>query len=344
MKKLYLISLIAVMFLMSLSFVSADSANACKLDVSIVNQDPYPAIPDSYVDIVFQVSGVQNAECGGARFELVPNYPFSLDTNDTSRILSGGTFISESKNEWMISYKIRVDTNALDGNSILEVHYAPGTSGADSYTIKKFDIAIKDSRTTFDAVIQEISGSDVSIAIANTGKYTANSVVVRIPEQTAFKVIGTDGQMVGNLESGDYTIVGFSVSPTMQAGFQYPPSRDIKTDSQNLSNKLKFEIYYTDNIGERRIVNMELPLNIAGNSSLQNGNFALRKSSANNNSFWSKWYNWVIIIVVILLLFGLYNKYKSWIKANIFGSHNKKNASDRAPDWIRNSKEKEKNK
>jgi len=319
---------------------AAETSNVCNLEVSLVNQDPYPAIPNSYVNVVFQVSGVQNSNCDGARFELIQAYPFSLDENDSLKILNGATYTSEYKNEWVIPYKLRVDKDALDGNNSIEVHYNSGKGSLDSYSIKKFDIAIQDSRTTFDAVIQETSGSDVSIAIANTGKYAANSVVVRIPEQEFFMASGTDGQMVGNLESGDYTIVGFSISPKMQANFQNVSRGNFRNNTQDSKNKLKFDIYYTDNLGERKTVNMELPLSLAGNFSLQGGNFAgIRRNTGSTNSFLSKWYVWVILLIIVLLGFVFYKKYRSKIKSLFL---HKKNTSEKTPEWINNAKEKEK--
>jgi hypothetical protein len=132
-----------------------DSANACSLNVSLINQDPNPAVPGSYVDIVIQVSGVQNSQCKGAQLQLVSSYPFSLDDNSI-KTLSGSTYASDSSNVWNIPYSIRVDKDALDGDSEIEVHYNSGDSGKallDSYQSKKFAIKIKDSRTTFDADI-----------------------------------------------------------------------------------------------------------------------------------------------------------------------------------------------
>ena len=165
------------------------------------------------------------------------------------------------------------------------------------------------------------------------------TLFVRIPEQEYFMASGTDGQMVGNLESGDYTIVGFSI---LQKGNNF---RNITKGSAPIpqdSKKLKFDIYYTDNIGERRIVNMELPLNLVGNFSLQGRNFAgMKKNAESANSFWSKWYVWLILLIVLLLGYGFYNKYKRRIKALL--SH-KKDSSEKTPDWVRNAKEKEKKK
>ena len=333
MNKFY--PILIIISLMLIAPVLAEiSTNVCDLDVSLINQDPYPATPDSYVDIVFQISGVQNSECDGATFELLPDYPFSLDENNGLKTLEGSTYTLDNKNEWMIPYKLRVDKDALDGNNSVKVRYNLGKWDSDTYYTENFDIIIQDSRTAFDAVIQETSGSDVSIAIANIGKYTANSVVVRIPEQEDFETSGVDGQMVGNLDSGDYTIVGFSLIQKMGI-----PNNSTRRDgmppinfSQQSNSKLKFDIYYTDNIGERRVVNMDLPLRL-GNSSII-GNFNGRKINS-TGSLLSKWYFWVSAAVIILLLAGFYNKYKRRIRTAF---QKTKDSSASTPDWIKKSK------
>ena len=66
--KLILSSLFFAIFLISL--VSA----VCTLEVSLVNQDPYPAVQGDTVRILFQVSGVQDSSCNGASFQLDPGY------------------------------------------------------------------------------------------------------------------------------------------------------------------------------------------------------------------------------------------------------------------------------
>jgi len=330
--------------------VRADSATACNLNVSLVNQDPYPAIPDSYVKLTFQVTGVQNSECDGAYFALVPTYPFSLEENPGWIILNDETYIlgSEYKSSWMIPYTVRVDKDALDDSAEIEVHYSSGKGDptkSESYLIQKFNISIQDSRTAFDAVIQESTGTDVSIAIANIGKYTANSVVVRIPEQDDFAASGTDGQMVGNLDSGDYTIVGFTVSQKMTV-----PNRTAGgiPDFQSQTKKLAFDIYYTDNIGERRIVSMALPLN-TGNSSMTSMGAFPGRMNQKKSSWYSSWVLWVIILGVILI--GVYAAFKKHPKKtkellhriNLFKKKEYPNISsdNKIPDWIRNAKKKE---
>jgi hypothetical protein len=328
--------------LIALNFASAD---ACNLKVTLLNQDPYPANPGDYVKVVFQVAGVGNSNCRGEIFELNPSYPFSLDENESAvRTLETMNYSDDYNTNWIIPYTLRIDKNALDGEAEIKVVYR-FKNWDPAYSInQKFNITIQNSQTNFDAVIQDISGSDVSIAIANIGKYAANAVIVKIPEQDSFITKDVSGQMVGNLDSGDYTVVGFSLSQKMG---QMIRTTAKTSDSQpsvvnTSSNTLKFDIYYTDNIGERRVVGMELPLSLSNSSGLTGmaGGFSGRKRSS-----WSIWYTLLIIAAVFgIIAFILLKKFPKKTKAflvNIkmkFKRNKKAQVSNQIPDWIKNSK------
>lgn len=326
-KSILVLGLSLIFAIITVSFAYA-SSSGCSLNVSLVNQDPYPAIPNDNVELVFQISGVKNTNCEGARITMIPSYPLSLYGDSSTKTLEGSTWTSEYENNydtWTVSYNLKVEEDALDGTPKIEVHYSPGSWKTDSYLTKEFDIMIEDPRTDFDAVIQDITDSDVSIALANVGKYAANSVVVRIPEQEGFKVTGTNGQMVGNLDSGDYTIVSFSLTPTKQQ-----------------LGDLEFDIYYTDALGERRIVNMELPLKM--NSALASINdesmpevFQRRQSSQAQNSWWSNWY----ILIILAIILGIAFLYREKIIV-LFNKRKSRNQnSGMLPEWIKNTKAKE---
>jgi len=314
MNKLFL--LIFILGILSGSFVSVSASTSCDLHITVVNQDPYPAVPNDYVEVVFQMSGVQNPDCKGAWFELIPSYPFSLDEKDSLRILDESTWVFNYKNDWMIPYTLRVDKNALDGAPEIEVHYAPGSWSSDSYFSEGFNVTVEDSRTSFDAVIQEISGSEISIAIANVGEYTANSVVVRVPEQEDFKATGTDGQMVGNLDSGDYSIVSF----------------DISSEKTQTEGTLEIEIYYTDNIGERRIIINDFSINSNDISTKEEIEEGKRERGLSSSLIF-----WVIIVIIGIILIakrkkikGLFNKSK--------GKSSKNKAHKKIPEWFKGEK------
>ncbi len=340
-----------LLILLCINFVSSSdtSAISCAPQITLVNQDPSPAVPGDYVKVLFQVSGI-NQYCKGLKVELQPDYPLSLDTNDsTVQTLGGTTFAPGYSGAWNIPYKLKVSPDALNGDYNLDLKYYAGQSSNAISIQKSFTITVTDSQTAFDAVIQEASSSGVSIALANTGKYAANSVIVRIPEQESFAVTGTNGQMVGNLASGDYTIVSFTVSQRARAGnFSRngvrPPTNSSESGNypQNvsaISNNLKFDIYYTDNIGERRIVNMQLPLNL-GNSSMMGG-FASRSGTRTTSQ--STGFNWTAFLIFLgLVVIGyiVYKKYPGKVD-NLFKGDQKKH-SDGVPGWVKNAKDKEK--
>jgi hypothetical protein len=161
--------------------------------------------------------------------------------------------------------------------------------------------------------------------------------------------------MVGNLESGDYTIVGFTVS-TKAGMSQQNMNRsrnETPTNTQQKSSNLKFDIYYTDNIGERRVVNMELPLNMGGNSSMAGvGNFSARRTTSTSSL--SSLYKWILILGVLIIAYFIYRRYPQQTKDTInkiFSKlrglekkENKSSTNNKIPSWIKNAKEKEKGK
>jgi hypothetical protein len=333
------------------SFVSAletdlNYSTSSVVQIKSLKYEPYPVNPGEYFD--FWVSVQYTKNLGSAiSFELKPEFPFSLDSNESAVISYSGATYSPSI---VLHYKIRVDKNAVEGTNQLKLDYTIYTINGVTYT-QSFDIEVENSMTNFDAVIQDVSGSDVSIAIANVGKYAANSVVVRIPEQDSFTASTIDGQMVGNLESGDYTIVSFTLSQKMSA-MTTPPSRNSSGNFQpgasETNSTLNFDVYYTDNIGVRRVVNMQLPLTLtsSNSSAFGTGNFPGRKTK----SSWSAWYT-VLIIAGVLLIAGFILYKKSKKAKIIFGKLNPKNwknkkssyvTSGNIPNWIKNAKEKEK--
>lgn len=291
----------------SINFVNASITDSCNLRVSLVNQEPYPAVPGEYVRLVFQVSGVQEPSCQGARFMIEESFPFSLDRDHGWKVLESSTrHITGFNTDWLVTYKVRVDRDALDGNHELIYRFAQGNWDDNRHVSERINIEIEDSRTSFDAVIQGISGNDVSIAITNAGKYTANSMIVRVPNQENFNALGNEGYMVGNLASGDYSLVVFNLAPkehiitsnedsvqstqnviteipngivienfnkdveneevveSVPSGSQRgrnAPSTAVTNSSipQSLSN-LRLEVHYTDNMGERRISYLTIPL------------------------------------------------------------------------------------
>ena len=264
------------------------SSSYANIQVKSLRYEPYPVNPGEYFTLWIKAENIGMDLTEDAIFELVPKYPFSLDSNeDTIREYGGLT----TEEPIVMEYKVRVDKDAVEGTNELELRYK--TDKDDSYWIyKEFEIEVDNAQTDFDLVIQEISDGEVSIAIANTGENVAYSVIVRIPEQDDFQAIGTNGQMVGNLDDGDYTLVGF----------------EIQSKSKE-ADELKVQIDYTDEISERRSVIKTIKYG-TGSAALPNSMQipegmtreeyrAQRMAEMNQKEIYQEWWFWLIIIVVL---------------------------------------------
>jgi hypothetical protein len=336
-----------IIMILSLLTVSAAADYSCIPTISLVSQDPVLATPGSYVKLVFEISGLDECK-DGLTVKLNPLYPFSLDSgSDSLRVLNTNPYVLGYKSTWNVGYNLRIADDASGENYTVQMAYHSGTESAISSTFsvnKDFEINIINSLTSFDSVVQETSSSTTSIAIANTGKNAANAVIVKIPSQENYKASGTNGQMVGNLASGDYTLVSFSL--TSARNFMQDMSKENKTlqNPSSESNELKIEIDYTDNIGVRRItyLNLEMPSSaIAGNSTSMMGGFGGYKRSS-----WSVWYTVLIILGVVIVIFILYkifpNKSKKIIEKIFKKKKHELQNENGIPGWVKKEKEKKK--
>ena len=362
MKKILLVSILLAFALISL--VSADTSNVVNyttnsnqgIVVTQLKYSPYPANPGEYIDLWVQAQVVGTVTPSTATFILNAQYPFSLDPSD-SGVQSFGQLGSTPI---VMHFKVRVDQNAVIGDNQLELDYSSSGLGS-TWSVKMLDIQIANVQTSFDMVLQDSTTSEVSLAIANTGQNTANSMIVKIPEQKGFSITGTNGQMVGNLDAGDYTLATFEV---------------VKEGT--VAKNLTVEIDYTDSIGVRRQVFENVTFlsssstssyafmngttgtaimggNVTTGTNLSPGQFpgGAYRRSGNTTS----WVVYVVIIggVIVLLIIGsiIYRKNSKKIKEYFRKKKYQKDQtkakteinnskSQQLPDWIRKVKESEK--
>jgi hypothetical protein len=213
MKKSVLVSIGFLMLLISSVLISAE---ACQLQVSLLNQDPYPAIPGEYVEVVFQVEGVENSECGAISFELLEKYPIEFDPGqDTTKTITGGTFVKDYTNYLMVPYKVRVRNDALDGNTPIEVSYSYEMGGQRTYESKQVNLKIEDVRADFEVFVKDYDATTktISFEILNTAKNDIQALTVEVPSQESIKISGANKDIVGDLDSNEYTSADFSGTP-----------------------------------------------------------------------------------------------------------------------------------
>jgi hypothetical protein len=262
-----------------LSFVSA----SCDLDVSLINQDPYPALPGDYVKLVFQITGTENPECKNIYFELQPKYPIIFDPNETSKVkIKAGAFLQDFSNNILVPYKVRVDQDALDGDNPIEVRFSTDESDlALGSREKDFNLVIEDPKTDFEVFIKDYDFSTriMTIEILNIGEADIEALTIEIPNQENIQIKGAYRNIVGDLDSNDFTTADFEAIPS--------------------EGDLALTLHYTDQINVRR--------SIAKTVTFDPEYFQGRKQDENGTSI-STYF--IIILIVLVVIYWIYRGHK----------------------------------
>jgi len=290
-----------LIFILGLVSVSA-------IDISVDNYYPTPVEAGDYVNVWLKVSNRGSNDVEKATIMLEQSYPFSLDPGEPTEIviekISAESFTIQK-------FKIKVDAAAVEGDNTLTFKYSDFAGSP--WKSKSIPITVVESQTTFDVVLQEVTEEGIFIAVANIGKNPANAVTVRIPEQEDFKTNMVSASIVGNLESGDYTLVSFDISGK---GVQKTLTDETKDNSKsgfdrsqmNFDDKkdLSVQIDYTDPLGLRQSVFKAISLsptalNMASLSSdsLKSGKMG---ADGNSSSFFSGTWFWISIVLTVLLV------------------------------------------
>ena len=228
------IGVIIAILVMIYSFSVIASAEPCNLQISIINQDPYPAIQGDYVKVLFKIDGIRNTECGTVTFGIKEDYPISLDPNVGNPItIKSGVYQKNYASYYLASYKLRIDSNALDGENPIEVYYSTKTA---SNIVKEFDITVEDVRADFEIHVKDYNylTKELTFEILNTAKSDVEALTIEIPKQDDITIKGANRIVVGDLDSNEYT------------------TADFEAILPNKETRINLNVIYTDSINSRR--------------------------------------------------------------------------------------------
>lgn len=276
-------ALIVFGFIMCLAFASAID---CDLSASIVNQDPYPAIPGDYVKVVFQVDGIGNSECGNVEVALLPSYPFTLDPGEKSTYSTGSFFARDYSSFVTLPFKLRIDNEALDGDNQIELSLKYEKGGYQLNSLKKFNISIEDARTDFEVFVKsyDFTTNTLTFEVLNSGKNDVKAVTLKVLDGVRTQLKGADTNIIGDLDSNEYTTADFLVSP--------------------LTTKIPISITYTDSIDVRRTVEKSVEFNPANFEGV-----GAKKGMS----------TWMIIVIVVIVVVGAWFVYRRFFKKKSHG-------------------------
>jgi hypothetical protein len=240
------IILFSILALFAINLVVAEN---CNLQISMLNQDPYPAIQGDYVKVVFQINGLENTDCGTVTFGVKEEYPIYLDPDVQNPItINSGTFKRDYGSFYLAPYKLRIDENALDGDNPIEVFYS--TSRA-SNVIQEFNINVQDTRADFEVNVKDYDYTTrkLTFEILNIKKTDVKALTIEIPKQDGVEIKGANRIVVGDLDSNEYTTAEFEA--ILPQGKKDINLNVIYTDSINVRRELKKVVtfdssYFTD--------------------------------------------------------------------------------------------------
>ncbi|HRZ85364.1 MAG TPA: hypothetical protein P5277_01155 [Candidatus Paceibacterota bacterium] len=283
MKKKLVIVVINLLFIINF-------ANAiCDINATLINQDPYPAIPGEYVKLLFQISGVENSLCKGAKFELLEEYPLIFDPNIQNKFeINSSTYTYDYNSYLMVPYKVRIDKEAINGNNPITTIL---TSNNNQISIlNKFNLEIKDVKTNFEVYIKNYNSetSIITFEVLNIGKNNVEAVTIEIPQQDSISVKGSRSNIIGDLDINEYSTGDFEVIPN--------------------SNKFNIKIKYNDAIQIRREQTYEV--------TYEKELFESRKNDKKS----TPWTMYFAILILLIIVIGLYLKRKIKIKRKLFKS------------------------
>jgi len=272
---------VLVLIVFMTSFVLG-AVNDCKLDVALLNQDPYPAVQGDYVKLVFQIDGIDNPLCENVELELLEKYPISFDPGANPIVqIKGGTHTgAEYSSVLMVPYRVRVDSDALDGDNTIEVKYT--SSGvSSSFQTETFDLNVQDVRADFEVFIKEYDYTThiMTLEILNIADADVEAVTLDIPDQDGFSVKGAKTNIIGDIDSMEYTTADFEIMPS--------------------DGELLLKITYSDSNGVRRVVDKMI--------SYDSSYFSARNGDDSGMSVTT-----ILAIIAVVLVFGY------WLVKKIF--------------------------
>ena len=281
-------------------------------------------IPGKITPITFTINNVGSAPLRDLTFQWENEDDIILPVSSDNTKYIKNIEIGESadlKFDVIASASADPDLYKLD----LSLSYDDPLSGEDKSINTKAGIYVGGA-TDFDVAFSESSNGEYSFSIANIGSVAASSVTIKVPEQEGWKVSGSNSEIIGNLNQGDYTIASFNLQKSNKNSFlrnkdSSQENKDMtnqKTSEKTNQDKIKIDVLYTDSRGNRNTITKEIPISssssLAGMSKEEiSTSMAKKRGYTKSSPLEQIWNNgkWIFIgLIATILIFTLRKRYK----------------------------------
>ena len=188
--------------------------------VTMINQIPDPAEPGKYVDLRFKFENNGSKAAENVEAEILPQYPFSLDPG-TSAVKSLGSINPQQKgdNGVIIKYRLRVDKDALEGESEVKLRYRANKGVWITMPEYKINIQPYDAILLLDKVVSnpEIIGpgekATVDITFNNIAEILLKKVrvILKLGNVPLAPIGSTNEKVIEKIDKNEEATVRFNV-------------------------------------------------------------------------------------------------------------------------------------
>jgi hypothetical protein len=258
------------------SFPASAAVGSANLKVTIVETDPYPAKIGEYLTLNIQVENVGGAQADDVDVEIVPKYPFSLDSKENAIQNIGALNPGRTATK---EFSLYVDKNAQKGTRSIDIRTRTSKNGP--WSSESFDIRVGTETFTSKGTVElaEIVTSPEVFMPGDEGTVTVT-----------LKNTATDPTVtIGGEDFDTNARIQAAVLRPLSDGItvQYAPYYEMGLLGPGESIELTFNIEVEDNAKEG-VHNLELE--IEGNSYDYNSrkNIPLKVDSSNIKVITSK--------------------------------------------------------
>jgi hypothetical protein len=244
-----LIKFVLILLLVCITAATVTAALATNLPsewariiVTLVNQDPDPVEPGSFVDVRFKFEnrGSENAE--DITVELLPEYPFSLYGDSAVEKIGSvhGRQIGDIGR--IVKYRLRVDKDAVEGDNKLKLRYKIGDSAwieSDLFQInvRTHDAVLSVESVTSSGGFKPGSKSSITVSVKNMADSLLKTIKLKLYlSDVPLAPIGTTNEKtIMQLGSKEEATVKFDLI--------------TEPDAQSDVYKMPLRINYNDKLG-----------------------------------------------------------------------------------------------
>jgi hypothetical protein len=189
MKKFWYIAILAMLILSFSVLAQKRTSISLSSDVriSFVSQDPDPAEPGQYVDVRFKIENNGSEQAEDFVFELLPEFPFSLDPG-VDAVEKLGALHSRQLGETavIVKYKVRIDNNAVQGDNELKYRYKFDNNEWIEVDLTSIDVQTHDAILAVESVlvnrkaIEPGSSNVVKIVLSNRADSVLKDIKINL--------------------------------------------------------------------------------------------------------------------------------------------------------------------